>query len=157
MFPRRFPIHGTTLYILLRIVLGSIFVFSGLVKLLDIPAFADLIEQYNLVPHGWIEAVALGLPLAELLAGLGLIFDIKGSLGAIAAMLLLFCFVLWFGILQDLSIDCGCFSISERNAQQDLRQAFYRDIALLGAVGFLYFWRLRQNLRPRSLLPASRS
>jgi uncharacterized membrane protein YphA (DoxX/SURF4 family) len=153
---RRIPIHAT-LYVLLRIVLGSVFVFSGLAKLADIPGFADLIEQYNLVPHSWIEAVALILPLAELLAGLGLILDIKGSLGAIAAMLLLFCFVLWFGILQDLSIDCGCFSISERNVQQGLRQAFYRDIAMLGAVGLLYFWRFRRNLRPRSLLPSSRA
>ena len=63
----------------------------------------------SLVPEPLLPFVAVGLPLIEVLAGLGLLFDIRGSLTTISGLLAMFVFVLWYGILKDLDVDCGCF------------------------------------------------
>ncbi len=97
-------------YITVRLILGSVFVYAGVVKILDPKAFASIISQYGLVPESLLVPVAIGLPLVEILAGLGLIFNIRGSLPTIFGLLVMFIFVLWYGILQELNIDCGCFT-----------------------------------------------
>jgi uncharacterized membrane protein YphA (DoxX/SURF4 family) len=137
--------------LLLRTGLGLVFAVSGALKLADLHGFADIIVSYGLVPLPLIDAVAIGLPALELLAGLGLILDIRGSLGTILGLLLLFCLVLWFGIIQELTIDCGCFSSEEIVEQNSLRRAFYRDLVFLGAAAFLYFWRWKAGRQPRSV------
>lgn len=135
-------------YRLIRFCLGAIFVFSGIVKLIDPKKFARTISEFDLVPELLLAPVAIGLPSIELLAGLGLIFDIRGSLTAIFGLLIMFIFVLWFGILKGLDIDCGCFSIGELKDHASLRDAFHRDLVMVAAVFYLYLWRLvRSNFK----------
>ena len=64
----------TWLYHFLRLALACIFIYAGVIKLLDPRAFAHAIAQYDLVPEGLLPLVAVGLPALELLAGLGLIW-----------------------------------------------------------------------------------
>lgn len=128
-------------YRLLRIAIGGIFIYSGTIKLLDVKAFARMISLYDLVPEQLLPAVAIGLPTLELVAGIGLLFEIPGALSAIFAMLFMFCTILWYGILQDLDIDCGCFSTAELKGQNSLRQALYRDFVMIAVCCFLYGYR----------------
>lgn len=139
----------------LRFVIGGIFVYAGFMKLIDPKAFAKVISQYDLIPEILLAPVALGLPLLEFIAGLALIFNIRGSLTAIFSMLVLFVFILWYGILNDLSIDCGCFTPAEIADQNSLKKAFYRDLLLIGAVFVVYLQRYilsDRRLSPRSWL-----
>jgi rhodanese-related sulfurtransferase len=106
-----------------------------------VEAFAETIASYRLVPEGLLVPVAIGLPVLEVAAGAGLIWDVKGSLGVITALLAIFILVLWFGILKDLDIDCGCFSPSELKEHDGLRQAMYRDFWMVGAAAYLFWWR----------------
>lgn len=131
----------------MRLALGLVFVYAGVVKLLDVQAFARVISQYNLVPEAWLTVAALGLPALEVLAGLGLLLEVRGSLSAVTCLLLLFAGVLWFGVLQGLQIDCGCFSPAELAEQTGLRQGLYRDLLLLAAALYLYLWRWRRHSR----------
>ena len=136
-------------YLFLRIVIGGIFIYSGAIKLLDVKGFARMISLYDLVPEQFLAAVAIGLPSLELVAGIGILFEIPGALAAIFAMLLMFCTILWYGILQDLDIDCGCFSTAELKGQNSLRQALYRDFIMLAVCCYLYlyrFLRIRREL-----------
>ena len=128
-------------YRYVRVVLGVVFVCAGSAKLADPEGFAEIISAYELVPEGFLALVAIGLPALEVLAGLGLVFDIRGSLSTISALLALFVGVLWFGILKDLDIDCGCFSPAELAEHGTLREAMYRDVAMMVAVGYLFWWR----------------
>ncbi len=96
---------------------------------------------YELVPESLLVPVAIGLPALELIAGLGMIFDVRGSLTTILSLLVLFAFVLWFGILKDLDIDCGCFSVEELNVHADLRSALYRDLGMIATALYLFWWR----------------
>lgn len=136
------------LYRLVRFCLGAIFVFSGAIKLIDPKKFARTISEFDLLPELLLAPVAIGLPSIELLAGLGLIFDVRGSLSTIFGLLIMFIVVLWFGILKGLDIDCGCFSIGELKDHASLRDALHRDLVMVAAVFYLYIVRLfRSNLR----------
>lgn len=122
-------------------LLGSLFIYSGAVKLMDVKGFARMISLYDLVPDPLLAPVAIGLPLFELLAGVGLVFEAPFALSLITGMLIMFLFVLRYGILQDLDVDCGCFSTEELRGQQGLKQAFRRDIVMLAVCACLYLYR----------------
>ncbi len=123
---------------LVRFFLGSVFIYAGLSKLLDPKAFARVLSQYDLIPEGLLAPVSIGLPALEFLAGLGLIFAIRGSLSIIFGLLITFVIVLWYGILNNLNIDCGCFSPEEIKGYTSLRHALYRDIVMIAASIYLY-------------------
>ena len=132
-------------HLLPRLFLGGLFLWSGAIKLADPKAFAEVVARYDLVPEPLLPVVAIGLPLLEVLAGLATALNRRGGLESVVAMLLLFIAVLWFGILHDLDIDCGCFSSAELGEQDGLRQAFVRDWLLLALALYLLYVRHRHN------------
>lgn len=138
-------LFSRAMYITVRVVIALVFVYAGTVKLLDLDSFASLISRYGLVPPFLLDAVTIGLPVLEVIAGIALVFDSRFSLETITAMVCLFLFVLWFGILKDLHIDCGCFSAGELSEHGSLRAALYRDIVLLGMTSYLFLWRHRHK------------
>ncbi len=142
------------LYRGVRLALAALFVYGGVVKLLDPHAFARTLSAYDLVPELLLPIVAIGLPIVELLAGLALVFDLRGSLATIAGLFFLFLAVLGYGILQNLDVDCGCFGAEELDKQAGLRLAFYRDLAMAGIViPYLYLsrWmRLKKEKAPQT-------
>lgn len=131
------------LYLLPRLGLGALFVYAGAAKLWDVQAFGVIIARYHLVPEPLLLPAAVGLPLLEVLAGLGLICGVRGSLTLLSALLVMFAGVLWFGVLEGLDIDCGCFAPQDLAEHDGLRQALYRDLALLAVAAYLYLWRWR--------------
>jgi uncharacterized membrane protein YphA (DoxX/SURF4 family) len=134
----------TWLYHGLRLALAGIFIYAGFIKLLDPRAFAHAIAQYDLIPDGLLPIVAVGLPSLELLAGLGLILEVRGSLSVIAVLLLIFLVILGYAVWQNLDIDCGCFTADELDAQHSVTVAFWRDLMMIGATLFLYQRRRRR-------------
>ena len=68
---RPHPVRGgavalTWLYHVLRLGLAGIFIYAGLIKLLDPRAFAHAIAQYDMIPEALLPLVAVGLPVLEL-------------------------------------------------------------------------------------------
>ena len=140
---------------LLELVIGFAFVYAGIVKLTDPAAFARLISEYSILPDILLLPFAVGLPLLEFLAGLGLALNRRGSLAVILGLLVLFSSVLGYGIFHNLDIDCGCFSIEEIKGVNSLKQAFYRDLAMAGAVFLLFIQRSRRlSGNPQNDTPA---
>ncbi len=137
-------------YRIFRFGLAALFIYGGVTKLFDPKSFAHVISSYDIVPETLLPFVAIGLPLLETLAGIALLFDIPGSLAVISGLLGLFVFVLGYGIFNDLNVDCGCFGAEELAQQDSLRQAFYRDLFLVGViVPYLY---LSRWVRTRTVL-----
>lgn len=130
-------------YLFFRLIIAGVFIWAGSIKLADPKSFGQIISQYRIVPEYLLPVIAIGLPLIEVLAGLGLAFDKRYCLTLITTMLLMFVAILWFGILRSLDIDCGCFSSSEQNYHDGLRTAFKRDLLLISMSAFLYFYRVR--------------
>jgi uncharacterized membrane protein YphA (DoxX/SURF4 family) len=140
-------------YRLLRWCLGAVFIYAGSLKLLDPGVFAVLIEAYGIVPEGLLMPVAVVLPMIEVAAGIGLLFDIHGSLAAVTALLLLFVAILGYGIHMGLDVDCGCFGPEDLEAKafHGLRTSLYRDMLMIAVVAALYGWRRYRAVRPAKM------
>lgn len=135
------------LYRLVRLTLAILFIWAGIMKLADLEAFAVIIRDFGLVPGWSVIPIAVLLPVIEVIAAIGLIFDVKGSLAVITGLLLLFMMILGYGIVLGLDIDCGCFGPKdpESRAYHGLRTALYRDLVMTTGIVFLYWWRYRNN------------
>jgi len=142
------------IYHLIRVLLCIIFLWSGISKLMAPKEFAVIIDSYGLIPEAWILPLAIFLPLLEMIFGLGLLLDIKGSLAGITGLLMLFLVILGYGIRLGLDVDCGCFGPQdlESEAFHSLRPALYRDFAMIAGVIFLYFWRCYRSIKPVQLM-----
>ena len=134
-------------YRLVRWVLATLFIWAGGMKLADLQAFGVIIRDFGIVPELSVMPIAIFLPFLEIIAAVGLIFDMRGSLEIITGLLALFIVILGYGVWFGLDIDCGCFGPEEpeSRAYSGLRSALYRDMVLMVFIFFLYFWRFRQT------------
>lgn len=130
-------------YRLVRVILATIFLWSGLAKLIDLVSFAAVIKSFGLIPESLTMQIAVGLPILEILLAIGLLLDIRGSLTIIAGLLFMFMAILIYGILIGLDIDCGCFGSGDSESEifNGLRLTLYRDIMMMMGVVYLYLWR----------------
>lgn len=132
----------------IRWLLAGMFIYAGVVKLVDPQRFTEIVSGFGLLPDALIFPAAGLLPILELGAGVGLLFAVRGSLAAIAAMLLLFMAVLGHGIHLGLDIDCGCFGPEDpEQAYKGLKIALVRDAVMMAAVVFLYWSHGRARWR----------
>jgi hypothetical protein len=135
-------------YRLIRGSFAGLFIYSGVVKLLNPKSFAVIIEAFGIIPENLIGAVALGLPLIEVMAGVSLGLDLRGALTATTGLIILFMVILGYGMWMGLDIDCGCFGPGdpEAEAYSGLRSALYRDLLMMGGIFYLYFWRFKRSI-----------
>jgi uncharacterized membrane protein YphA (DoxX/SURF4 family) len=142
-------------YRIIRIALGIVFVSSGIPKLFDPKAFAKAVSMYEVVPEQVLPLVAIVVPITEVLAGIGLILNIKGFLSLIAGLLAVFLAILSYGVLNDLDIDCGCSIPWESARHASLKSALLRDLIMFGMVIYLYIWRwvnpYRHNIKLKTI------
>ncbi|MBE1425755.1 putative membrane protein YphA (DoxX/SURF4 family) [Desulfomicrobium macestii] len=145
------PIHWKSWsYAAVRIALALAFLVAGITKILDPMTFAVTIDAFGILPGPLIPPVAVFLPLLEIMGAVALIFDIRGSLGLITLMILMFIAVLGYGMHMGLDIDCGCYGPgdTEGEAFAGIRDALWRDLIMLGCAATLYAWRKVMGVRP---------
>ena len=92
----------------LRLVVGVVFLLSGLLKAIDAAAFANLISEYGMMRLGVVAPLII---VAEILLGLLLIFNIRPrKVSAITVAFILFVSAVYlYGVLARGITDCGCF------------------------------------------------
>jgi putative oxidoreductase len=97
--------------LIIRLVLGGLFVFAATAKIYDPATFAIELERYQLLPWKICVAAADYLPWVELLAGLCLLLKSfeRGALLLITLLLSVFTLALASALVRGLNIDCGCF------------------------------------------------
>jgi hypothetical protein len=101
------------MYLVLRIVIGGIFIFSGLSKVLSpYQNFLYIIQDYQLLPS-WGEVLTAQLfPWIELIVGVFVFLGLWTSWGLRGALVLSGIFVVVVGqaLIRGLSLEnCGCF------------------------------------------------
>lgn len=138
------------IYRIVRITLGCIFLWSGIAKSYDPVSFATIIQAYGLLPSGLTLPAAIVLAALEVITALGLLLDIRGSLGIISGLLVLFITILSYGILLGLDVDCGCFGPEDPEAKafHGLRTALHRDGIMVIGIIYLYAWRHVHGVTP---------
>ncbi len=146
-------LYSKWLYLVLRLVIGGLFVYAGILKLADPTAFAVSIDGYGMVSWRMAKVLAHVLPVIEVATGIGLIIDIKGALALIVAQLLMFMGVLSYAIHMGLDVDCGCFGpeTSVGDESGGLWPTMIRDIFMFGACLLMYWQRRAAGFVPRSI------
>lgn len=139
-------------YAMVRVGLALSFLVAGIIKIQDPMTFAVTIDAFGILPGPLVLPVAVFLPVLEIIGAVALIFDIRGSLGLITLMILMFIAVLGYGMHMGLDIDCGCYGPGdlEGEAFAGIRDALWRDLIMLGCAGTLYLWRRFLGVRPGS-------
>jgi len=126
--------------LMLRLVLGGIFLWSGLEKIQDSQTFADNIASFRLLPVFLVNPWALGLPPLEILIGTAMIANWKRRDVTLGVVILttLFLFALIQAFLRGFIVDCGCFGSKGHSSLETSWIPIIRDIALLAASLWLY-------------------
>jgi uncharacterized membrane protein YphA (DoxX/SURF4 family) len=111
-------IRNKPLLLVFRIVLGGLFVYAGVVKVVDPLGFAQDIRNYRLVGQTLSFIAAVVLPWLEILAGAFLIAGVwrRGAALVITGLLVFFIVLTLITMARGLDVDCGCFGSLSRKS-----------------------------------------
>jgi len=128
----------------LEIVLGGLFFYAGLQKVLHIHEFAEAVLAYQLLPESLVGLAVAVLPWLEVAAGFCLVAGLKrrSCLLLLAGLVAVFLVVIFITMARGLSIDCGCGLFSQRQVGW---AAVLEDAVLLIWAAGLYRWELLQS------------
>lgn len=133
-------------WVLVRIVLGALFIYSSMDKLANPGLFAKLIYYYRMLPAGWENLLAIFLPWLEFITGLFLVVGKykRGASLLYSAMLVIFIIALSQAQARGLDISCGCFSVKP-STTSDVWLRIIEDIIMLFFSVNLYIFLLRNE------------
>lgn len=122
-----------------RIGLGAVFMYASFDKMANPQAFADIIENYHMLPYQLVNGLAIFLPWLEFITGLLLVTGkwIKGSLLLYTTMMVVFIIALSQALISGLDISCGCFSVHP-STTSEVWLRIIEDLVLLAVSFFLY-------------------
>src|SRR5436309_244423 len=136
------------LWRIVDLVVGGIFIYAGVLKVLDPVQFANDIDNYKTLP--WFISVRLAfyLPWLEIICGLALIFRFlyRGGLSILTALVLIFIGATIAAKVRGLDITCGCFGHASQHWSFPQHMAF--DLSIFAGLVVLWF---AKSLRPVQL------
>ena len=126
--------------LVLRVILGGVFIYAGALKIESPQTFADSIAAFQMLPNSLINLVALSLPVFEIIVGLMLIVGFRLRVASFSVLVLsvVFAVALISALARGLEIDCGCFGDGAPSVFK-MWLSLGRDI-LLGAAAVIV-WR----------------
>ena len=138
--------HWNQINVLLRIVIGIIFVWASYGKILDPAGFGRIVQNYSILPEILINPVSVILPWVEAVAGILLIsgFFVTGASMIINLMMFTFISAFLINIYRGIDVSCGCFSLSVETTKSMYRYLI-RDLIILMAGIWIFIYRLRTD------------
>lgn len=133
---------------ILRLIIGVIFIYASLGKVIAPNDFAIAIKNYDMLPYSLINIPAIIIPYLEFFAGLFLIFG-KFKIGSsflIGLMLIFFLVGLIQAYARGLDINCGCFSLDNPSASSDILLRIFEDILMLIAIILIFLYSYKEKL-----------
>ena len=135
--------------VLLRLFIGGLFVYVGILKALDPRQFLTDIQNYQLLPYTPALMLAFYLPYLEIVCGISL-FIKKNDTGALVLLLAcmgVFILALCSAWVRGLDISCGCFSAKKETAQ--FAWWVTRDLLIAGliAAAIIFKWERKPDGR----------
>jgi uncharacterized membrane protein YphA (DoxX/SURF4 family) len=123
------------------LVVGGVFIYASLDKIAHPDRFADVVNDYQMLPPLLVNGFALAMPWTEMVAGAALVLGLwRRAAGLLAAALTIaFMVAVAQAEMRGLEIECGCFDVSGLSATQASWDLFARDALLLAASALI--WR----------------
>lgn len=136
-----FP-YPAVIALVLRLLLGAVFVWAGTIKILDSQDFLVSLYSYEIaLPETLLRLVAVVLPWVEVICGLAIILGIWKDAGLDLVSLLLVVFIIATGQawVRGLETSCGCFGskVEEATFLGSVGFAFFRNLLLLFVAAYL--------------------
>lgn len=139
---------------ILRILISTIFIISGLVKAIDVKGFSFKMEEYfsaSVFNLPFLEKYALYFALfvviLELILGIMLLLGIRAKKTTLLLIYLciFFAFLTFYSAYFNKVTDCGCFGDAIKFTPW---QSFWKDIILLIGLIILYFTQRNNTMGP---------
>ena len=104
-------LNNKYLLLIIRLVLGFVFIYAAVTKISDPNGFSQAIYNYKLLPLFLVNILAIILPWVELSAGFLLVFgvSVKENSAIISGLLIIFILAVLISFFRGLNIECGCF------------------------------------------------
>jgi hypothetical protein len=134
------------LYLPARIGIGLVFIGSGLIKLSGMSTFMHTLSACGLVTDSFLFPVAIVIPVAELVAGVGLVLALRGSLELTSWLFLMFLVVFGYGSLMNSPSPCGSFINHLLAPYKTVQPALLLDLGFL--VVMLYMFQCERVRKP---------
>ena len=115
----------------LEVVLGGLFFYAGLQKVLHPYEFAEAVLAYQLLPESLVGLAVAELPWVR-----------RSCLLLLAALVAGFLVVILITLARGLTIDCGCGLFFQRQVGL---AAVLEDLLLVGWASGLYWWELLRS------------
>lgn len=135
----------------IRVLVGGLFIFSGLIKVNDPVGTSIKLEEYFDVFSNDIAGfffymkpfalyIAVFLVVVEVVLGVMLILGVKSkfTVWSLAGMILFFTFLTFFSAYFNKVTDCGCFGDAIKLTPWE---SFYKDLVLLVLIGILFLFQ----------------
>ena len=93
-----------------RIIIGGVFLWASVDKIIDPSKFSREISNYHIIPFGLENLIAIALPWLELMIGIGLILGFYINANTIIAgfLLVIFNVLVFQAMMRGFNIECGC-------------------------------------------------
>ena len=129
----------------LDFVVGGVFVYAGVLKIVDPVQFAFDIDNYKVLPWTLGVGLAFYLPWVELLTGVALIVHrfYRGALVILLAAIAIFIGATIAAKTRGLDITCGCFGHASQHWSFPAHMAV--DLAIFAALLLLWFKSANEN------------
>jgi uncharacterized membrane protein YphA (DoxX/SURF4 family) len=116
--------------LVLRWIIGIIFVYASIHKIAQPAVFAKIIYGYYLFPDFSINLIAILIPFLELYSGIFLLLGVYPRSASIVTSGLLFGFIIAISInlIRGHEFDCGCFSFESFGYESSAAELLVRDI-----------------------------
>ena len=100
------------LLIVLRIVLGLVFIYASIDKVVHPDQFAEIMQDYEILPNAVVNLAALWLAWIEVVLGVCLIAGVwvKATALMVTGLTVVFIGGLAIALTRGVGLHCGCFS-----------------------------------------------
>jgi uncharacterized membrane protein YphA (DoxX/SURF4 family) len=127
--------------LLLRLVVGGVWIFAAALKLPDPAQSVAAVRAYQLLPSSIVPTVGQLLPVIEVVVGVLLVIGLLTRGAAVVSSLLFVAFIVGIASVwaRGINIDCGCFGGggADPDAASQYPWEIARDVGLLAASLFL--------------------
>jgi len=133
----------SALAVAVRIILGFLFIYTSLDKILDPPKFAAVIYNYRILPVELINICAIVVPWIEALIGVTLLLGIwvESSALLLSGITAVFIILIISAIVRGLNIECGCFSLDAEGSLVSWKRVIEDVFILVGGIYLLVYHR----------------
>ena len=131
----------STIAIIIRLILGFLFIYASLDKIIYPSKFAEVIYNYRLLPVELVNICAILVPWIEVFIGIMLLIGIwvDASAFMLSGITFVFTFLIISAIFRGLNIECGCFSLDAEGSLVSWKRVIEDIFILIGGLYLVWF------------------